>query len=184
MSVPFTTITRGSNLQATRFTKTMTLEEMQAATNKTILDELTLAIRERLENWYVIGGGYHFKFYDNLQTTQQWVSGGWNDSGYMPDLYFIVSYYRDWLTNMYFTGTSTWEETVSVFLRAGLRSPDGFSGTKEWDGMNDPTWTVSGVDWGYILGSWVYVELQKFYSQFRRSINWDIWFEFVNQNIP
>lgn len=170
MSVPFTTLERGTNLQTMHPPPFNTLPE-----NATVLDELYLAFVERS---LAIGPDYgmdewlnsFFAAKNNIQTYYQ-----------NPWWEFLLSYMqRRMISDVYINyvnhtdpyvpeGDINWFDVGTFMSIAGLSAtPDYFRNIiPTWTGFGTPVFNYATITNGDIINTWQFEEVQKTLSTLR-----------------
>lgn len=183
MSVPFISIKRGDNLQTLKFRESepgwgqMYYEDALAVENKTILDELLLALEERRN------------YDDNVDpptlvscTFASFQSGngdGGGESLWAGDGALQITFINllrepaggggDYLN---YNTIEPYDSMETFFNQAGLNE-NGFRSAVEFNGIDEPTW-VFGAEYGLvirgdIIGAWIFTEIQRENSEIRYS---------------
>lgn len=172
MSTAFTAIEFGTDLQTKQWRREMTIAELQDIEDKTIMDELYLALFERLAA-AGCADPYYWEFM-NFDTTdtreilhrfQGWCLGNLPGGAWGGG-------YAGWVDHINSSGSTIVNFTLDNFyLAAGLvdddDNPVGFRRTNEWDGINEPTFEYGEIQRGDVIGYWIYEDLQKAFSALR-----------------
>lgn len=156
MSTAFTTITRGNDLQGTRFLSAMTIEEMQALANKTILDEIYLAYYERRmvkgeSPDLPVSFGMNTSDVSFIKGMQDWCES--NCTSFIDHVRGPLN--ADGTAFLYFT-LATWRAAAGLNASGFRRSTDG------------TTMLYGKIAAGDVRGSWCFEDLQKGFSALRR----------------
>jgi hypothetical protein len=161
MSAAFTTINRGSDLQSTKFLTSMTIAQMQALANKTILDEIYLAYYERREV-LAEGPGLPITFGVNISDAAFiFEMQDWCESSCESFIDYVNGPLNPAGTDFLYFTLATWQAAAG--LNVSAVAGESFRRRKNPSDADSYGYNERG----YVIGSWCFEDLQKGLSVLR-----------------